>query len=154
MKGRSQMPTSTTNGGWKRAAARWASNNKKSQRTRVVSAASLAALIPLVCTAATIDRASWIGGMETAIPTMFCASSQYFRQCFSVSPEECEETSASAARVCLSRYRDQIPEVLNQPQDGQRLGQLVGQCAGSTYEIALAKKRTSTPKCNDPANWR
>ena len=104
--------------------------------------------------AATIEKKTWMDGMSTAIPTLFCAPSQYFRKCFAVSATECEETSASAVRVCLAKNKDQIPEVLNQPQDGQRLGNIIGQCAGINYEIALKKKRASDPKCNDPNNWR
>ena len=120
--------------------------------TRIGLAAILSACA--VAQAATVDKKTWMDGMATAVPTLFCAPKQYFRQCFKVSAAECEDTSASAVRVCLNKNKDQIPDVLNQPEDGQRLGNIIGRCAGVTYEIALMKKRSSDPKCNDPNNWR
>ena len=120
--------------------------------TRIGLAAILSACS--VAQAATVDKKTWMDGMATAVPTLFCAPKQYFRQCFKVTAAECEETSASAVRVCLNKNKDQIPDVLNQPQDGQRLGNTIGTCAGTAYEIALSKKRVSDPRCNNPNNWR
>jgi len=104
--------------------------------------------------AAEVKKADWVEGMKTVVPTMFCAPAMYFRQCFSVSATECEETSASATRVCLDKHKSEIPEILVQPKDGSRLGMIIGQCAGTAYEISLKKKRISNAKCNDPNNWR
>jgi hypothetical protein len=92
--------------------------------------------------------------MSTALPAYFCQPSQYFRQCFRVAASECEEVAASATRVCLDKHKADIPAVLVQPKDGTRLGNLIGSCAGGTYEVVLAKKRLSNAKCNDPANWQ
>ena len=92
--------------------------------------------------------------MVTALPVAFCAPAQYFRQCFSVSAVECEETSASAVRVCLAKYDADIPALLVQPKDGTRAGQIVGECAGNAYEVTLSKSRISNAKCNDLNNWR
>jgi hypothetical protein len=104
--------------------------------------------------AADVKKVDWVEGMKTVIPTMFCAPSRYFRQCFSVSAIECEETSTSATRVCLDKHKGEIPEILVQPKDGSRLGEIIGQCAGIAYEISLKKKRISNAKCDDPNNWR
>jgi hypothetical protein len=123
---------------------------KKSRQTLWI----LMMLAPVGAGAATVAKQTWIDGMSTAIPTMFCTPNHYFRQCFSVTAAECEETSASAARVCLNKHKDEIPGVLQQPQDGQRLGTVIGQCAGSAYEVTLIKKRSNNPKCSDPNNWK
>ena len=95
----------------------------------------------------------WIDSMTTALPTAFCNSSQYFRQCFQVSIQECEETAASATRVCLNKFKEKIPNILIQPKDGQHWGKIIGSCAGEAYEITFMEKRISSKKCNDPKNW-
>ncbi len=105
-------------------------------------------------TAATVSKAEWMDGMSTVLPTAFCAPAQYYRQCFEVTAPQCEEAAASATRVCLARHRDEIPAVLNQPQDGTRWGTVVGQCAGRAYEIALLKQRRADARCNDPSQWK
>ena len=96
----------------------------------------------------------WIDKMSTVLPTAFCQTDQYFRQCFDVSQIECEETAISATRICLQKYKDKIPDVLVQPKDGSYWGRIIGSCAGEAYEMTLQKKRISNKKCNDPSNWR
>jgi hypothetical protein len=101
-----------------------------------------------------VAKAEWLSAMSTAVPTSFCQPKQYFRQCFSVSAEECEQVAASSTRTCLEKHKSAIPEILVQPADGTRFGTVVGACAGSTYEITLTSKRISSAKCNDPNNWK
>jgi hypothetical protein len=92
--------------------------------------------------------------MSTALPTAFCQSHQYFRQCFRVTAVECEDTASSATRICLERYKENIPNVLNQPKDGNYWGRIIGTCAGEAYEITLQKRRINSKQCNNPANWQ
>ena len=101
-----------------------------------------------------VSKEAWIDSMSSALPTAFCQSGQYFRQCFDVSQTECEETAASAARVCLQKYKDNIPGTLIQPKDGNYWGTVIGRCAGEAYAITLQKKRISNQKCNDPNSWK
>ena len=101
-----------------------------------------------------VSKEIWINAMSTALPTAFCQSHQYFRQCFEVTSLECEETAASATRICLERYKEDIPNVLNQPQDGNYWGRIIGTCAGEAYEMTLQKRRINSTKCNNPANWQ
>lgn len=104
-------------------------------------------------TAQEITKKQWVAGMKTALPAHFCQQAQYFRQCFEVTVEECEEVAASSTRICLRELNQQIPEVLVQPKDGTHWGGKVGQCAGTTYESVLKKKRISNSKCNNVSNW-
>jgi len=113
-----------------------------------------ALLLPLTANAVEVSKSDWYNGMSTALPTAFCNSSQYFRQCFSVSAQECEETAASATRVCLNKNDKDIPSTLVQPKDGTHWGTIIGTCAGEAYEITLSKKRISNTKCNDVSNWQ
>ncbi|MEJ2097974.1 MAG: hypothetical protein P8Y38_12795 [Deltaproteobacteria bacterium] len=104
--------------------------------------------------AAEVEKEVWIDAMSTALPTAFCQSEQFFRQCFDVTQIECEQTAASATRICLEKYKDQIPAVLNQPKDGSHWGRIIGKCAGEAYGIALQKKFKNNLKCKDPSNWQ
>ncbi len=101
-----------------------------------------------------VSKEAWLEGMSTALPAAFCNSSMYFRQCFEISQEECEDMAASTTRICLKKYQDQLPKVLVQPQDGTRWGQAVGACAGEAFEVALIKKRINSDRCNNVDNWR
>jgi len=103
---------------------------------------------------AEVSKEAWMESMSTALPTLFCQSNQYFRQCFDITQAECEETAASATRICLQKYESKIPDTLVQPEDGTYWGRIIGSCAGEAYEITLRKKRISNQKCNDPSNWK
>ena len=116
--------------------------------------AFIALLSPLSSNAVEVSKADWYNGMSTALPTVFCNSNQYFRQCFSVSAQKCEETAASATRVCLNKNDKDIPSILVQPKDGTHWGTVIGKCAGEAYEITLIKKRINNAKCNDVSNWQ
>ena len=110
--------------------------------------------LPLTVNAVEVSKPDWYNGMSTVLPTVLCNSSQYFRQCFSVSAQECEETAASATRVCLKKNDKDIPNILIQPKDGAHWGTVIGSCAGEAYEITLTKKRINNSKCNDVSNWQ
>ncbi|MFV0478384.1 MAG: hypothetical protein ACK5ME_11185 [Parahaliea sp.] len=101
-----------------------------------------------------VPKDQWVSAMKDILPTAFCNADAYFRQCFKVDAVKCEEVAVSATRNCLDKYDSQIPASLSQPQDGTRWGTAVGQCAGEAYEVTLMDKRTSTAKCNDPAQWQ
>lgn len=101
-----------------------------------------------------VAKAQWVEGMKTALPVGFCKEGSYFRACFRVSAEECEDTALSATRVCLASVEDELPAVFHQPFDGQKWGQKVGSCAGSTYETAHKAERIASERCKDLTGWK
>ncbi len=104
--------------------------------------------LPFQALAVEVKKEVWINSMSTGLPVVFCNSSQPFRKCFSITAEECEETAVSAARICLNKYRSQIPEILIQPKDGTRWGGIVGACTGNAYATSLKSKRIKSPECD------
>lgn len=96
---------------------------------------------------AEVDKEIWIDHMTTALPTLFCNPSQYFRQCFNVSAEQCEEVAVSAARICLDKNRSQIPNTLVQPEDGNHWGTIIGRCAGCASCFSPAGVHRTRPRC-------
>ena len=112
----------------------------------------LLGVIATIASAVQVSKQEWIKGMATALPAAFCRDGQYFRECFSVSQEECEKIAMSATRVCLEQHKEEIPEQLNQPKDGTHWGTVVGKCVGNTYETVLVKEKINTEKCNTAEN--
>lgn len=102
---------------------------------------------------ATITREEWMDGMAGALPAVFCEPSMYFRQCFSVTEDECIEAALRATKVCLAKNREKIPPTLRQPDDGKIWGTVIGGCAGTTYEISLGDLKKNSPQCQDVSNW-
>jgi hypothetical protein len=92
--------------------------------------------------------------MTTTLPVVFCNANSYFRQCFAVTIQECEKTSASATRVCLNKNKNKMPNILHQPEDGTYWGKIIGKCAGEAYEISLIDKRINNNECDNLDNWQ
>ena len=111
-------------------------------------------VIPSASVAQSVGRKQWFDHMSTVLPAMFCAPASYFRQCFRVSAQQCEEAAASTTRICLNKHGNDIPPTLTMPRDGQHWGSIVGHCAGVAYEGMLLKQRISSAKCNDPTQWK
>ena len=101
-----------------------------------------------------VPRASWISHMESLFPAHMCREGQYFRDCFEVTASECNQSLTDLVSTCMQQYEDQIPEVLNQPQDGTKWGGIVGGCAGSLYDLDNKAAKKDTAKCNDPTAWQ
>jgi hypothetical protein len=70
--------------------------------------------------AQSIDRKQWTDMMSTALPTAFCTPQSYFRQCFKISAQECEEVASSATRICLSKHGCDPAEATHQQREMQR----------------------------------
>jgi len=129
------------------------SNNIKTAIFLFIAALSSSVLSSSVW-AVEVQKNDWIRAMSTALPAAFCNSRQYFRQCFSVTAQECEETAASVTRICLNKNKDKIPAILNQPKDGTYWGTIVGACAGEAYVVTLVRKQIKNKRCSNPANWQ
>jgi hypothetical protein len=114
----------------------------------------IVALLSTKSYAVEVAKQDWLIAMKSALPAAFCNSPMYFRQCFNVTAEQCEETAISATRICLKNNETNIPNILIQPQDGTHWGTVIGTCAGEAYEVALIKQKISNPKCSDATNWQ
>ena len=101
-----------------------------------------------------VSKDYWVDSMKTALPTTFCQSMHFFRQCFDVNEDQCIETAALATKICLHKYINQIPDILNQPKDGAKWGNIIGQCAGENYHATLSRKFKDTKECNDINHWK
>lgn len=108
---------------------------------------------PLSVNAQEVSRARWMEGMTTALPKYLCGQNEYFRQCFKVTAQQCQQAAVSATRTCLKKNEGKIPAVLRSRDEGGKWGEVVGECTGNTYETALAAKRINSARCNNVNNW-
>ena len=102
----------------------------------------------------TIYKDQWIGDVLTDFPKKFCDADQYFCQCYDVNQEKCEAVVVSACKACIDKYKDKIPNVLNQPDDGRHWGQVISECVGSSYNAALKDKKKKNDKCDNVKSWQ
>lgn len=110
----------------------------------------LAFTFPTCIVAAEMPRSQWSELMSTTLPTMFCSEGSYFRECFSITAEQCEKTAASATRVCLEKSNDALPISFKTKDESVHWGNTIGTCAGGTFELVLTKKKILSDKCKNP----
>ncbi len=101
-----------------------------------------------------VTKEKWSEGMRTLLPVLLCEESSFFRECFDVTAEKCEEVALSTTRVCLEDIKEELPPIFESRAVGEEWGSKVGICAGTAYEVALLKKKLDKPKCYDPSAWR
>ncbi|MCG6552249.1 MAG: hypothetical protein L7F77_07975 [Candidatus Magnetominusculus sp. LBB02] len=110
--------------------------------------ASIAALASNAVAGDTIKKEQWIDSMTTLAPNTLCAT-KYLQQCYSISEDECIEEVMRAAKICLKKNEAKMPAVFNQPKDGEKWGEIVGECTGDAAETQISIKHKKNPaKCN------
>ncbi len=102
----------------------------------------------------TVQKDTWVKGMENVLPAAFCTDGSYFRSCFSIPVSECHKVATKSTASCLRQHDTEIPTQLIQPKDGSLWGQKVGTCAGTVFAATLKEKFISNSKCNDPSAWK
>jgi hypothetical protein len=128
------------------------------------SAIALVALLPCVQAGEAahaadnvVTKSAWMEIMKTAVPNAFCSGkgiSRYFRECFTVTEDQCIEEALRAVKVCMLSIADQIPAELHQPEDGRSWGSKLGKCAAEGYELSLIKSRVDSADCKDATKFR
>lgn len=101
-----------------------------------------------------VSKDYWVDTMKTALPATFCQSMHFFRQCFDINEDQCIETASLATKICLHKYVNQIPDTLNQPKDGAKWSNIVGQCAGENYYATLSRIYKDTKECDEMNHWK
>ncbi len=87
------------------------------------------------------------------LPGHTCREGQYFRECFDVTGEQCNDTMTSLFDACLERYRDRLSDTIKLLGEGSRWGQVLGSCAGSQYDMERRSERIHSPRRNNPNEW-
>jgi len=100
------------------------------------------------------QQQQFIDHMRKALPAALCKDTQFFRQCFSLTNKQCNDSVRRHFDTCLNKHLDDIPEVIN-AQTGEKAGGVLGMCVGTNYELGWRKdgKFIDTPRCQDPSQW-
>ena len=48
--------------------------------------------------------------------------------------KKCLIYTKSFTKVCIEYNEEFIPEILNQPEDGSKWGEIIGECVGKLYD--------------------
>lgn len=107
-----------------------------------------------VVIATEVSKDFWVEEMKTALPATFCESIHFFRQCFDINEIQCVETASLATKICVHKYINQIPDTLQQPKDGAKWSNIIGQCAGENFYQTLSRKFKNTPECDEMNHWQ
>ena len=122
------------------------------QRLSLHSLLLFAAFLHQPMAHAQVARADFLSEFPTILATNLCKASAYFRTCFDVSAEECENMVTSAAISCVKRYASDIPKQLGAAEE-EHHGGVLGGCAGETYATEFLARRLNDKACNVPSNW-
>ncbi len=97
-------------------------------------------------------NALFLGLFGKQLPTDLCKSEQYFRACFQVTEERCKQVVTEELDKCVTIHAATLP-LVRDGQTGAAAGRVLGQCAGTAYDVRLIGKRIQSKRCNDPSQW-
>lgn len=96
----------------------------------------------------TITKQDWSEQMTTLTPNTLCAM-KYLQGCYSITEDECIDEVMRATKICLKKHESKMPAVLKQPKDGEKWGNIIGECTGDTAETQISINHKKNPaKCN------
>lgn len=102
----------------------------------------------------TLSKARFLDGMKAGMPASFCADKTYFRECFSISKDDCTKAVTAAVSACADKLQGEVPAQLHQPADGQKWGEKLGNCAGVKFEEEKSTLKLKKPECSDETKWK
>jgi hypothetical protein len=127
---------------------------KTSEKVRLIFIFNILVLSVPVSMADEVNKDYWVETMKTALPTTFCQSMHFFRQCFDINEDQCIETASLATKICLHKYITQIPDTLDQPKEGAKWSNIIGQCVGENYYATLSRIYKDTKECDEMNHWK
>lgn len=107
---------------------------------------------PPSSSAPTVRNGWFLARMKDGLPKHSCKADQWFRACFRVDRATCEEAMGREVDACIEKLAATLP-VVTDAKSGGDAGEVIGQCAGSAYEIKRAADRIHTPACDDVLRW-
>ncbi len=120
----------------------------------LVPLATVILSVPLLATAQEqVSRDLWTEHMKSAVADLLCQDDSYFVQCFELNLEQCHTSLSQLTTQCLERFADDLPDPIRLPDQGVILGQMVGSCAGSQFELVNQSVKIQSQRCSDPSYW-
>jgi len=98
--------------------------------------------------AADMAQDQWISFMTKNMPTAFCKSDQYYRDCYEVTKEECEDTAAFAVEACIANHIQELPDIFSY-EESRKWGAIIEKCIDEEYSRTFSNQKMDTPECKE-----
>ena len=94
----------------------------------------------------TAKRADWINQMQQNLPVNLCESSNFIRQCYTVTEFDCLVVTRHAVQGCLKRMEQDLPDLFT-VKDGEHWGGITAHCAFTKFaEFMTHTEQKDCPK--------
>lgn len=98
--------------------------------------------------AADMAQDQWTSFMTKNMPTVFCKSDQYYRDCYEVTKEECENTAAFAVEACIANHIQELPDTFSY-EESRKWGAIIEKCVDEEYSRTFSNQKMDTPECKE-----
>ena len=98
--------------------------------------------------AADLLQDQWINFMTQNMPALFCKSDQYYRYCYEVTKEECEDTAAFAVQACIANHLQELPDIFTYAES-RHWGAIIEKCVDEEYSQTFSNQKKDTPECKE-----
>ncbi len=90
-----------------------------------------------------VGKGAWTEAFSELFPPEVCKPDVGLLACYDMYQSECLKVAQAETNTCLNQYMNDIPSVLNQPNDGSAWGRTIGGCAGDGMDTYLADRKTN-----------
>ena len=94
-----------------------------------------------------LTQSQWAERFEATLPGFICREDWYFRQCFSVTAQQCQAATQAAAKTCLDEAKSGMPAVIRSREDSGSWGAKVASCTGALLEDRMKQQKNPTAQC-------
>ena len=98
--------------------------------------------------AADLTQERWINFMTKNMPSLFCKPDQYYRDCYEVTKEECEDTASFAVEACIANYIQDLPDIFSY-EESRKWGAVIEKCVDEEYERTYSNQKKDTQECKE-----
>jgi len=86
--------------------------------------------LPSIVLGNTLPKSDWLKAMGKKLPTHLCQMEPFNKE----GTKMCLIYTKSFTRACIFYNYEFIPDMLNQPKDGRKWGNILGTCVGKLYD--------------------
>jgi len=97
--------------------------------------------------AAELSQSQWAEKFAATLPGFICREDWYFRQCFSVTAQQCQAATQAAAKTCLDEAKNGMPAVIRSRDESGSWGAKVASCTGALLEDRMKQQKKPSAQC-------
>ena len=94
-----------------------------------------------------LTQEQWIEFMTKNLPTVFCDPSQYYRECFEVTQEECKDMVTLFIGNCIDKNIMAMPETFDL-KESRTWGSILEKCVDEIYVNTYTNLRIDNEYCS------